>query len=1286
MITDTVSALSQPQPDATNDTPGIDSNNIDIDVDANAVTGSDDGPQDSDHDHHHGVAVSFIDDYLYRPLLLESVSLLDFCCRYERDLKDRLLHDGVSMNFIYGHPLFRTHRMMQRKRQVVPVEYGLRVPDQRLTQEDAYPDLHSDDEKARDHAEKKLTAARQCYGLRLYLAFVPFRKSNLEVASLKSDAYRVWMECEPNISDEHRNLIRNKQCYWLAKTENSHRGFDGDEIVDHDDNWDRDDAGHLQKFNELQKDFEDANIDPAALADGSNLTLQPCASLQSLRSSGFLQHLPLVHPCQNPFQPTCNKQQLVSRRQRFDRLVPSDVGIQQEPNGQLIPAAAPDTYTNRPLSKLPAAEWVAHNEEDVDSGKVDPATLRDDVRSCVNHFASDSSIPASFRPAADQASLRRDALSILNFIMAESKLTKDQARLFLLVARDYFLFFHGLSLDPPPAEDAAQPLHSGPIDGTQSQLLLHLAGAAGTGKSRCIEAIRKLYGTMGHHRSLLLCATTGSAAVALKAGTLHNAMGFAATANRRHTAGSNALKEPSEKVRDRLQRMHLLIIDECSMVSCGIFEDMDKRLKHVKNQLRPFGGVSILFVGDFCQLGPVAAPSLMATKELAAMKWRNEVDEAICLTQQMRQADDPEYSRHLENLRRYDFNEETMSYFNSKVLEPGALESHHATLLPSSETTDADLDRFIPIVVFTNNARHQISQEITDTCLSNFRRVHPLIDTHTQFFEVVAVYGEKSLSVKVNSDLHQQLSLVKRQQSVHSLRLFIGMKVVIGKNIQVNLGIANGTQAIVQKIQLTPEAEALEPLIGPNGWRVLPITHVACVILRLINPGQGGKPATLSNAKMLYELGPGEFMVEPDNEELTWKNLGPNFRNRHIHARQLPISSALCMTGHRVQGMTLPQLIFAPDGAAQKLIYVVLSRVRSLAGLHLLTPISVKAKQSKLQTADINQLLNEMKRIDRVAEHTLTNHKPFFDQFTEMIASTSTGNELVTVQPDSTLPLNPQLQLDLRSDNDYDFAHPGEDAGSCVIAVGTSPVPDDHQHDIAMVDVEISTPIPAAASESDIVEQPVSEVSTNAGYHCWNHPLLPTPIPYIPASQVSDRTSPMSPRSFLEHQRKEEEYRIAQREQDAWLANKKATEAEARRRERVATKKRKASATQLEKRLAADERKKQKAAKQQIAQQRKKTLLHPPDAPPSTTKPTRTTLQPDLRKNFKTVKGPTSGLAIETGPDMMDIDSDTDDRADYEEEFLTDSESEPESPRRKKRCRFIDDMAEEADEDDDEED
>ena len=51
--------------------------------------------------------------------------------------------------------------------------------------------------------------------------------------------------------------------------------------------------------------------------------------------------------------------------------------------------------------------------------------------------------------------------------------------------------------------------------------------------------------------------------------------------------------------------MQVVFIDEISMVGCGMLNFLDLRLQQIMGTKEPFGGLSIITVGDLLQLKPV---------------------------------------------------------------------------------------------------------------------------------------------------------------------------------------------------------------------------------------------------------------------------------------------------------------------------------------------------------------------------------------------------------------------------------------------------------------------------------------------------------------------------------------------------------------------------------------------------------------------------------------------------------------------------------------------------------
>ena len=130
------------------------------------------------------------------------------------------------------------------------------------------------------------------------------------------------------------------------------------------------------------------------------------------------------------------------------------------------------------------------------------------------------------------------------------------------------------------------------------QLLMLLHGQPGSGKTFFIERVRDYTNI-----PMKITASSGLAGMSLGGTTLDWLMGF----NR------NSNKVDISKVRKRLIETELLIIDEVSMIGCLKLLKVDRILKTVFNDTRPFGGLNVLLVGDFAQLPAIRQSTIIDT-------------------------------------------------------------------------------------------------------------------------------------------------------------------------------------------------------------------------------------------------------------------------------------------------------------------------------------------------------------------------------------------------------------------------------------------------------------------------------------------------------------------------------------------------------------------------------------------------------------------------------------------------------------------------------------------------
>lgn len=148
----------------------------------------------------------------------------------------------------------------------------------------------------------------------------------------------------------------------------------------------------------------------------------------------------------------------------------------------------------------------------------------------------------------------------------------------------------------------------------QTQQPIFLTGKAGTGKTTFLKFIRE-----NSYKKMAVTAPTGVAAMNAGGTTLHALFWLPFGVfiedyplqwgetdqfiyNKHRLFSTIKLTKQRRAI---LQELELLVIDEVSMVRADTLDAIDVILKSVRRDMRPFGGVQVLFIGDLYQLPPV---------------------------------------------------------------------------------------------------------------------------------------------------------------------------------------------------------------------------------------------------------------------------------------------------------------------------------------------------------------------------------------------------------------------------------------------------------------------------------------------------------------------------------------------------------------------------------------------------------------------------------------------------------------------------------------------------------
>jgi ATP-dependent DNA helicase PIF1 len=402
---------------------------------------------------------------------------------------------------------------------------------------------------------------------------------------------------------------------------------------------------------------------------------------------------------------------------------------------------------------------------------------------------------------------------------------------------------------------------------------IFLTGPGGSGKTALIKLMVQACKDNG--RTVQVCALTGCAAVLLncQAKTIHSWAGIGLA-----NSPTDLLvkKVVSNKYKSKgWKKIDVLIVDEISMMSQKIFDALDaigRKMRPYASQL-PFGGIQLVFSGDFYQLPPVMRSEDTELDPTASAfcfespLWPHTFHVMIELKKIFRQTD-PVYMRILNQIRIGKLYKSGLDELTKHIGKPMPETFVPTILLPRRR--DADMINMSELA--------KLSGEEKIYKLKNVREVQsigsvPRIDSPPSY---VSTPDDMEYNILTNS-------------------IMADKEIVLKKGAQV-MCVAN------------LDMESPEPIV--NGSQGIIVDFVGQLPLVKFNNG----------AKRTVGFH-------------TWKSEA----KPEIGVQQIPLKYAWAITIHKAQGVSLDmaQIDAGSNIFECGQTYVALSRIKSLEGLYL---------------------------------------------------------------------------------------------------------------------------------------------------------------------------------------------------------------------------------------------------------------------------------------------------------------------------------------------------------------
>jgi ATP-dependent DNA helicase PIF1 len=248
-----------------------------------------------------------------------------------------------------------------------------------------------------------------------------------------------------------------------------------------------------------------------------------------------------------------------------------------------------------------------------------------------------------------------------------------------------------------------------------------LTGAAGSGKTYVLRSYIEYL--KEHEIYAGITASTGIAATHMGGQTIHAWSGVAVRAFM--TDGEIDEVIGKAYLKQRLDRVQVLIIDEISMLHHFRLDLIDRILRRAKNFDMPFGGIQVIFCGDFFQLPPISRRG----EEPSKFAYMSDSWKALCPTilylHESHRQNDAQFLRVLHAIRDNEvedgIGEILMERFNAPVegeIAPTKLYTHNRDVDAENEK-ELDLIPGEPSEFYMNDrGRDVVIAALKKSCLA----------------------------------------------------------------------------------------------------------------------------------------------------------------------------------------------------------------------------------------------------------------------------------------------------------------------------------------------------------------------------------------------------------------------------------------------------------------------------------------------------------------------------------------------------------------------------------------
>ena len=446
-------------------------------------------------------------------------------------------------------------------------------------------------------------------------------------------------------------------------------------------------------------------------------------------------------------------------------------------------------------------------------------------------------------------------------------------------------------------------------------LYLYVSGFGGTGKSYLIKAIMAwAYVTsniLKKRTKIVLAAPTGISAAGINGMTLHSVLSLPIE-HRGKMTYKPLTGAKLQQIQALMRNVHCVMIDEISMVSNVSLLHIHLRLTDIfgsqHGNMNWFGNRNVIVFGDLLQLPPVKGDEVfidLSEKQVKAVTgmistnlslWSNFQYEELTINQRQKNDTNAEFKDCLMRIR--------IGFYTSSDME----------LLLSRRINVSEINPMESLVTFYNNLANNEEFPVcllpTRSMVREFNDAILISRSSNKIEDIVAIDDIQCNIPKMKENAQNKLKKMDLDDRNTAgleflLKLSVGTRVMLRRNIDTGKKLVNGSTGTIRHFKYSKDG------------------LVDKIVIKFDDIFD---PVELDRDKRKIEI----------------------FEHAFLYREQFPLTCAYAITIHKSQGLSL-KCVMADLGDnifSEGQIYVALSRVQSLSGLHLININFKKIKAS----------------------------------------------------------------------------------------------------------------------------------------------------------------------------------------------------------------------------------------------------------------------------------------------------------------------------------------------------